>query len=430
MALAMADEAMELRSVSEAKDLAWKAVERLGLRCGSQCGKGMYMLVITAPCYGFGDIVFGKKFAQYLRSWYGATVMIATTHVSGFEKVGEPGKNLIPLEGKTTECRRFARLKPGKNLGSPDLIFVAPLQADMDPSVADVRALIPSADKFNTFFLSEYNPWAPKGFDFPTGVGAGHVGLFLSKPRGSIPRPASLKGPFALAYLAESIDSSDGCLIAFIEMVAAKHKKNKVFDVVVPPWVTNDIDYLGSKIARKVKKYFPSVHAVGKNKQVMEIANKGGNLLRLRGDILPVSHTKMMSLIRWSVPDVLLTGDQSISDAISCCPTKNIFYQIAPWKDKLGRALAKELPNKYLMSRKTSCGTLQAVSYKSSYSKFASKWSFEHLAKPKLDAVVLAARLRSTDPGVQVIESLVVGSKQLPSLQKKVDDFVENGCRY
>lgn len=429
VAVSMAEEVEKLRHMSGAKNIAWRAMCNLGIKCGKNCGRGLYILVVTAPCYGFGDIIFGKKFASYLRSWYGATVRIATTHVSGFEKIGEPSASLLPLYGARTECRRFARLEPERDLGEPDLIFIAPLQADLDPSLVDVRKLIPTANKFNTFFMSEYNPWDPTEFDFATGVGAGHVGIFISPPSKSIPRLSSLRNPYALAYLAESIERSDKCLVSFIEMVAAKYyKNNSVFEVVVPPWVANYIDEISSSIVRKVRKYFPDVQLVDKNKKVVKLTDKAGRVLRLRGDILPVSHDKMVSIIKWSVPDVLLTGDQSISDAVSCCPSKNIFYQIAPWKTGFGKALAEHLPNKYLQSRKTSCGSLSAVSYKSKDKNFAGDWDFKKLAKPKLDAIVLAALARRDDANVSKIEDMVIGSKKLRTLKSKIRDFVSHGC--
>ena len=89
-----------------------------------------------------------------------------------------------------------------------------------------------------------------------------------------------------------------------------------------------------------------------------------------------------------SVNDILVTGDQSITDALSCCSTKNIFYQIAPWKQTFGRNLAKYMPNQYLKSCKTSCGTLKAIKYNSNYNKFVKDWDFRKLAKPKMDAII------------------------------------------
>ena len=48
-----------------------------------------------------------------------------------------------------------------------------------------------------------------------------------------------------------------------------------------------------------------------------------------------------------SVKDILVTGDQSLTDIISCCKYKRVWYQIAPWKKGLAENLHKHLPNEY-----------------------------------------------------------------------------------
>ena len=62
-----------------------------------------------------------------------------------------------------------------------------------------------------------------------------------------------------------------------------------------------------------------------------------------------------------SVKDILVTGDQSLTDIISCCKYKRVWYQIAPWKKGLAENLHKHLPNEYYGTYKTSCGTLKSI---------------------------------------------------------------------
>ena len=59
-----------------------------------------------------------------------------------------------------------------------------------------------------------------------------------------------------------------------------------------------------------------------------------------------------ISLMKNSIKDILVTGDQSLTDIISCCRGKQVWYQIAPWKHGLARNLEKHLPNKYYGSFK------------------------------------------------------------------------------
>lgn len=91
------------------------------------------------------------------------------------------------------------------------------------------------------------------------------------------------------------------------------------------------------------------------------------------------------------VNDLLLTGDQSLTDALSCCPKKNLFYQIAPWKQNLAKNLARYLPNKFLLKKRLSCGSIKAIKYKSNHKTFVKRWDFRTRGKPKLDAIMAYA---------------------------------------
>ena len=122
-----------------------------------------------------------------------------------------------------------------------------------------------------------------------------------------------------------------------------------------------------------------------------------------------------------SIKDILLTGDQSITDALSCCSDKNIFYQIAPWKEDFGYNLSKELPNKYLGNIETSCGTLSALKYKSDYKHFVKNWNFETLAKTKMDAIILAAKFKKENKEiVEDLEDIFDHTKSLEKLKLKI----------
>lgn len=417
-----------LRSIGRAKDAVWEAYDELEVRCSKTCGKDITVLILTAPCYGFGDIVFAIKLGKYMREWYGCDVTFMTTHAEGFVKMGEPMSNVLPLatsKGRT-ECRRFGRLKPTRQIPAADLVFVAPVPTEYDADLGDVKKLVPFANMFNTFFFSEYNHQDNSGVDFPTGVGGKHAGIFLNPMRVAAGRPAKLKNPFALAYLADSVPESKRCLYAFMEMVAAKYnKKHNKLDIVVPRWVCEDMDIFSHQIVKKVGKYYHSIAYIGTqgSKEWLKQGD-GRKVFTIRCDVLPVANKEMVRLIKASVPDILLTGDQSLSDALSCCVTKNIWYQIAPWKDRLGRALAKHLPQKYYSKKSTACGTLKALNYKSGFSKFVDKWSFKQISKHKLDAVVLAAKARKNSAEIQAVEKLISSARTLGTMKRRIREMI------
>jgi hypothetical protein len=403
-----------IRASKKKSDLfdIWKVFSDVPLKTNK-----LQILILNAPCNGFGDIVFAIKFLQLLREWYNCDVKIATTNVKGFITLGEDPKNLFELKSvsKFVNCRRFDRLKfhvvvseavsgsdskadKGDTIvpfPKSDLIFVAPLQGDFDPDMKDVKKILPYANKFNTFFLSEYNDDIKKKIDFHTGVGGKRYGLLFTDAKDIGSRLNTLKNPYYVIYIADSVPRVKQCMLGFIQMICAKNK-NRSFEIVLPEWALSNLklivkaleDCESSGHSIIVKQKASSERKSKITKPDKTITNKSGKFnIYLRFDIFPLPVKEMLSLIQYSEKDILLTGDQSITDALSCCVNKNIFYQIAPWKENFGKNLAKELPNEWLSHKTTSCGTTKAVFYDSSYLAFKKRWDFRILARPKLDAI-------------------------------------------
>jgi hypothetical protein len=360
----------------------------------NKSGSNLRILILNTPCFGSGDIIFAIKLANYVREWYGANVSIASTQIDKFKALGET-KNLISLVNRNNDlnnpqCRRFKGLKFQTDLHTQDLIFVAPMQTGQKPNIRDIKYIIPYSNVFNTYFFSEYNhPDNDKYFDFPTGLGGKKYGLLFTNPKINIPRSNKLKNPYGFLYIADT-DKDENCFMSYVEMVAAKYyKKYKKFDIVLPPNMLKKLNNNESKIIKKVKRYYKNIICVTKDDEYYILEGKSTeNFLTFRFDVLPVPNKEFLGLMENSVEDILVTGDQSITDALSCCSSKNIFYQIARWKRMFGKGLAKYMPNQYLKSYKTSCGTLKAVKYKSNYNKFVKQWDFRTLAKPKMDAII------------------------------------------
>ena len=352
------------------------------------------IVILNTPCNGFGDIIFAAKLKRYLESWYSfATVKIATTKSKSFVSLGEKESSLIQLDSlsKVGDCRRFKNLIPESSLSGFDLIFVAPLQADFEPSLKDVRYLIPYASPYNTYFFSEYNDSLDKEFDFQTGIGKGRDGMFFVDIKTSPTATTSFlskhklrKNKYAVCYIVETISNSRKCYRSFFEMIAKKYEQSS-FSIVAPEWIAKDFKY-----ATTLHRYFSTIVVIDKSGEHVyeQKTPKNKNILYIRGDVLPVPNNEMLILLKNSASDILVTGDQSITDALSCCPKKNIWYQIAPWKEDYAKELAKLLPNKFYKTRKTSCGTMQGISIQSDYREFVKKWDFRRLAKPRLNKIV------------------------------------------
>lgn len=365
--------------------------------------KNISILILNVPCNGFEDVIFAFKLKRYLNEWYPfVTVKIASTKADNFLTIGENPEDLIQLSSasKELQCRRFGRLDLINNFNNNfDLIFVAPLQADYDPSQQDIKRLIPYSNPMNTFFFSEYNDVSYKDIDFHTGIGRGKYGLLFTKMPSSILNDINFikskdlkKHNYAVCYIANSIVNMRLCYQSFFEMISKKNIKNKKIDkfsIVIPPSLVDDIKDSQSSL-KNLYKYASTIVLVTKNGDIVfeDLDFKNNNTLFLRADVLPVKNSEMITLMYNSVSDILVTGDQSITDALSCCPNKNIWYQIAPWKEYFGRQLSIHMPQKYLKRKKTSCGTIQAIGLKSNYKEFVKKYDFRRLAKPKLNRII------------------------------------------
>lgn len=368
----------------------------MGAYCQDNKCNTISVIILNAPCNGFGDLVFAIKIAKYIKEWYGLSPIIATTFYTGLIGLGWPENEAVEIKSNSyVQCRRFSRMKMNLPV-NPDIILVAPIQFDFDPNLRDIQNIIPTATRYNTFSFSEYNDSPRKNFDFHTGIGGNRLGILLTSPEyGKLPE--NLKGDFALAYIAgpDSLSTAARCLASFLQMLALKYPELK--QVVAQAWVENEISHLRNKL----HDYYGKIVIKKKDETKVVFLNKDiEKVLVIRADILPVNNSVMMTLIKESIPDILLTGDQSITDCLSCCSDKNIFYQIAPWKFSFGKELAKHLPNEYYNSVKTSCGTIDAIDYKSNYADFVKKWDFRILGKPKMDAIFASVEMFKNYPEI------------------------------
>lgn len=352
------------------------------------------ILILCNSCNGFGDIVFAVKLMGYLREWYDAEVHILTTRPQDFAKVGETHNIYKLITKREDQCRRFSTCEVPKEVLEIvyDLLFIAPLQADFTILQSDIKAIIPYSNKWNTYFFSEYNDDKHKPFDFPTGVGGNRLGLLFTSLDKEPERRKDLVNPYAVVYVAESIPRVVFCYLSFFNMVVKKYvKEYKNLDIVVPGFIADQL--IGMKNNCKldfIKKNYPNIIVKTKKEKISFQSEKetDKNTITFRGDIYPIPNIEMKALMIFSLEDILITGDQSLTDALSCCHTKNIWYQQASWKLNLAKNLSNLLPQKYFSHKKTTCGTIEAVNYKSNYEDFFHTWDFRKLGKEKLDKVV------------------------------------------
>lgn len=402
--------------------------------------------LINVPCGGFGDIVNCKTFSNYLKTWYpNIKVKICTSSINKFKSIGIPTKELIELVAKNiydknegSECQPFNNLK-FKNKAVPkfDIIIVVPL-IDMVFSVKQLQKLIPYANNYNSFAVSEYNGGYPP-YAFPTGIGKGQLGLMITNMK--IKKHNLIEGPYALAYTAGHNTGcsthTNLCILSFIELICKKYKNTKKLQLIIPPWFCSDNEederslltspQLKTKCANIIKKYFGSsylvlkgeVYSENKNRIQIVNTNKNENEFILRGDILPKPREEFISLIKYSLPDVLLTGDQSITDGITYSNSnKIIWYQVCPWKQDLANALAKEINNKYLDNFRTSCGTLKGLHIHPDNKQLIRNYDFRKKGKKRMDGILKFISLLN-NPIIKILIDCIEHSRYKDTALKK-----------
>jgi len=352
--------------------------------------KNIHIGLINIPCEGFGDIVNCGLFYQNLKLWYPKIrITICTSELYKYKTLKFTGLKFIELIKKKgiQECGNYGDYKFKNSKPKFDIIGIVPLILSEGMYgyfiLSHLQKLISYANRYNTFTVSEYNGQSPP-YTFPIGVGKDQLGMLFMNM--NIPKQNIIQKPFALAYIQHTSNRSWGshsitCILSFIEMICKKYNhKYKKFQIIVPNWFCSIDDEIGIfnsnsfkyKINKIIKKYFKSSYLLYKNEdhkiEKYELfhneKSKLTNLLIFRGDILPQPRKIFISLIKDSVDDILLTGDQSITDAISNCKLKKrIWYQTAPWKQEFSDELNRIIPNKYLGDFKTTCGTIKSIHY-------------------------------------------------------------------
>ena len=123
-----------------------------------------------------------------------------------------------------------------------------------------------------------------------------------------------------------------------------------------------------------------------------------------------------------SVDDILLTGDQSLTDGLSYCKKKKrIWYQVVPWKQEFAYELGKVIPNKYLDNFRTSCGVIKGIKIPLDNTELIKRYDFRKLGKKRMDALLIQNRLLKNKMIEDYIECFETSRKKETILKKFID---------
>ena len=309
------------------------------------------------------------------------------------------------------------------------MYFVVPLTADFLPDYKEIHTLVKNSNKFNTFFFTEYNMAINKDIRFNIGVGQNRLGLLLEDKPAKIAKIEKLKNPYTIIYIAQNYgyDWVENCYLGFIELVTGIYKI-PVLEVVCYIWMEKDMQKFLDDLMKSINEWYSKVVFVTPEKKYEMLnphSKKGRGELVFRFDIFPLQYEMMKGLMTYSLPHVLLTGDQSLTDFIALRPDDGIpFYQGLPWKMNLYLNLAKAIPNRYYKSYKTSCGDYTAIRYNPSLKKLVKNENFSKKGKPVMDAVIKSAAYRSKLYNSFI--KIVLSSNSLETAKRKFTNLLKS----
>lgn len=408
-------------------DIFWKLHENDKLNKGHL--KNVSIGLFNTPCGGFGDIIVCKTFYDYLTEWYPETkVSICTTAPGKYKDLGISG-NIYKLSEKgedksDTECIDYGKLVLKKKIRFDIMIAIPIINKSFE--INKFKKLIPYANVFNTFSVSEYNGEFPP-YTFPIGVGKGELGLLFNSFK--YKQQTIMKTPYAMVYIQPSPEwgvHSKYCFLSYLEMICGKYRnKHSFFQVIIPSWINEEI--MGNydfkrRVIEICGNYYENISLKDKNDTIFlkgEISKISH--ISFRADILPQKRETFISLMKDSVNDILVTGDQSLSDIISCCNYKKVWYQIAPWKKGLAENLSKHLPNKNYETFKTSCGTMKNINTKIDWKNFMKNYDFRINGRKRFDSILIATHNYKKSSDLRKLLEIIEHSRFLETAQKKIN---------
>tara|TARA_A100001015_G_scaffold320944_1_gene449275 strand:- start:1563 stop:2906 length:1344 start_codon:yes stop_codon:yes gene_type:complete len=438
----------ECKNFNEIYDIRWKL--HLGEKVQKKHYKNIKLGLINVPCGGYGDVIKCIKIYEYIKRWYpGIDVTILSASQEKFRNLGIKNEiiDIKHKNNKKSECAKFKDLKIVGNKKFNCFLIIPVISDPFD--INDFKKMIPYATNWNTFTMSEYNDIDTVPTDFPIGVGNKNLGLFFDKP--VLEKQKFIKNPYALVYIQSKIDNifhSRYCFLSFLEMIINKdkYKNHKKFEIVLPKWISEDILFyrpVKYKFLKITKKQYQKITVITKEEEKILFNIKENNdkkrinrrskktkkikkinkELIIRGDILPQPREKFIGLIKDSIKDILLTGDESLVDTLNCSPNKTIWYQIAPWKQNLAENLSIETGNKNYKNFRTSCGNIKGYKFKNDTQKLIKENDFRKKGHERFDSAIIGFYENHNNKDIQKIIDIIEHSRYLDTLKKKIKNM-------
>ena len=418
----------ESKKFEDIYEIPWKAYLDDNLQ--KKHYEGLKIGFINIPCGGYGDVIQCKNVYDFFLKWYPkANIKICSTGIDKFRDLGIKDK-IIALKHKNDdgECKLFSQLTMDYKIKF-DLFLVIPI-INRSFDLNDFKKLFSYATSWNTYTMSEYNDIDNGPYDFPVGIGKDYLGLFFNNFK--YKKQKLIQNPYALIYIQPSPEwgsHSNYCFLTFLEMLCKKYStQHKYFEIVIPSWIEEKIVYdniFKHNCKKIIEKYYgSSILKIKETDDLYKIFYKNDkSQLIIRGDILPQSRDIFVGLIKDSVKDILLTGNESIVDTLSNFPDKTIWYQIAPWKQDLAYNLFIETENNNYKTFKTSCGVIKGRNFKNDVENLIKNNDFRIKGKKRFDALLVGFYDIRKNKDIKIITDIIDHSRYLETLKKKIKNI-------
>ena len=417
------------------KTRTFKQLYSLPFKLDGTMPEDLEVAMYCNPCYGFGDIIFCIKMYEYFKEWYNIEPTLFTTRPKPFMDVGINKIYLLKKPGQQEgECADITEVKIYTNEKEPkrvkpkvryDLMFATPWinGTDSAPNHKLMKKLFPYSNRFNTLLFSEYNPSHFKVYDIPTGIGKNMYGLLLKDWKNTGPR--IVENPYLMVHMTQSPDVNvTACFSKFIKLMMKKYsKKHRKLDVIMPAHILDDTEGIENLVDDIIGNgYYDAVDIITKKGEYPKHSARQ-SVLRFRTELTPMPYNTFSSLFNYCLPDVLITGDQSVTDILSCCKDYNIYYQMMPWKRNFGKALSKvtKAKDNYLGKVRTSCGLETLSTDKLDIEAVRRDYDFRKLGREKLDGIMNNARLLTTNKDVKDFVKIVLHSRKRDKVIEKLE---------
>ena len=347
--------------------------------------------------WGFGDVIFTLKLYALFKQWYNISPYIVSTAPDKFIQNGISKSKVIKINNgdsvysDNTEELDLTTMSNKKFTHKFDVIFVTPVVLDSyEKHFSHFKTLFPYITRDMLYRFSAYDHGGMK-YEIPMGLSNGRYGIFINKCVKTKPLKI-MKNPYIITHLGNTGFSGSeydyiNCFTKFIKLMVKKYFETyPVLDIIIPLYITKHPKFKKLKIY--IKKYYKNVKVIHKSDKIL--LEEGVNF---RCDLPFLPHKQYTTLFNHCLPDVLLTGNQSVSDVISCNNNYNIYYQTLPWEVKFAKNLGTLLKKLYLKKRASACSgkygdTTKMILLKTDSAIIKNKYNFEKLGKKLIDKII------------------------------------------